>query len=319
MSIAALRPDEPVEPFRHEALFYAGLDGFVSACAAFLTEGIAVGEPALVAVTPDKIAALREAVDGPDDLVSYVDMAELGRNPARIIPAWVAFAGDRRAERPRLRGIGEPIWATRSAAELAECQRHEALINLAFAGAEDFRLVCPYDVTALPAPVIEEARRSHPLLGDGTEVYDSPTYEPVAARDSRPLPEPVVPTQELLFRRGPLDLVRLHVARRATAFGLGVRRVDDLELAVSEVAANSIRHGGGRGLLRTWVEADTLIAEIRDAGTLDEPLAGRHAPAPDQEGGWGLWLVNQLVDLAQIRTSENGTVVRLHMTRGRHG
>ena len=35
-----------------------------------------------------------------------------------------------------MRGIGEPIWADRRPDELDECQLHESLINLAFAGAD---------------------------------------------------------------------------------------------------------------------------------------------------------------------------------------
>ena len=47
-----------------------------------------------------------------------------------------------------MRGIGEPIWADRSPTELIECQCHEALLNVAFAAAGDFHLICPYDTDA---------------------------------------------------------------------------------------------------------------------------------------------------------------------------
>jgi len=42
-------------------------------------------------------------------------------------------------------------------------------------------------------------------------------------------------------------------------------------------------------------------------------LVGRLPPPVDQYGGRGLWLVNQLCDLAQIRSSPDGTVVRVRM------
>ena len=74
-------------------------------------------------------------------------LARLRRRPAAAAP---------------LRGIGEPIWADRSPAELVECQRHEALLNLAFAGTDGFRLLCPYDAARLDRDVIEEAERTHP-------------------------------------------------------------------------------------------------------------------------------------------------------------
>ncbi len=58
-------------------------------------------------------------------------MAELGRNPARIIPEVQAFTDKHPGQRVRF--VGEPIWPGRSAAEICEATRHEALLNLAFA------------------------------------------------------------------------------------------------------------------------------------------------------------------------------------------
>ena len=50
--------------------------------------------------------------------VEYVDMMRSGRNPARIVPLIRAFL-DSHSERP-VRFVGEPIWAGRTAAEIAE-------------------------------------------------------------------------------------------------------------------------------------------------------------------------------------------------------
>ena len=85
--------------------------------------------------------------------------ALLGRNPARIIPAWRDFRA--RHDGP-IRGIGEPIWAGRDGAELVECQLHEALLNVAFDGADEFQLLCPYDTSALDDSVVHEACAGHP-------------------------------------------------------------------------------------------------------------------------------------------------------------
>jgi hypothetical protein len=48
---------------------------------------------------------------------------------------------------------------------------------------------------------------------------------------------------------------------------------------------------------------------------MEEPLAGSQQPGPDQIIGRGLWLVNQLCDLIQMRTYDAGSVVRVHMRR----
>jgi anti-sigma regulatory factor (Ser/Thr protein kinase) len=127
-----------------------------------------------------------------------------------------------------------------------------------------------------------------------------------------PLPEPPVAPHELAFRAGPLDALRNLVSEQGREAGLGPTRTGELVLAVHELATNSLRHGGGEGVLRLWQEGETVVCEVRDAGRLDQPLAGRERPALGRTGGRGLWLVNQLCDLVQIRSLPTGTVIRLH-------
>ena len=107
--------------------------------------------------------------------------------------------------------------------------------------------------------------------------------------------------------------IRALVAEHARAAGVSELRAGDLVLATHEVATNSIRHGGGEGVLRVWHDRDTVICEVSDRGRLDEPLAGRARPELDADGGWGLWLANQLCDLVQLRALPDGNVVRLHL------
>jgi anti-sigma regulatory factor (Ser/Thr protein kinase) len=303
-------------PFRHEALFYAGRDDFVRRTAAFLRDGAEAGEPALVVVDAAKIALLREELGDAAGGVQFADMAEVGTNPARIIPAWREFVTRQAPTGRRLRGIGEPIWPERTAAELVECERHESLLNVAFAGSPSWWLLCPYDTEALDPAVVEEARRTHPFVrenGVGRESGDYYGLSAIAAPFGKPLPEPPESVQELDFGDGPLEALRWLVARVAAGAGLDASRAADFVLAVHELATNTVRHGGGRGRLRLWREPDALVGEVSDAGRLDQPLAGRERPLAGQSGGRGLWLVNQLCDLAQIRCFPTGTVVRLHM------
>jgi anti-sigma regulatory factor (Ser/Thr protein kinase) len=305
-----------LEPFHHIALMYAGRDEFVRETAAFLRAGLEAGEPAMVMVGQEKIDALRDALGGDAHAVRFVDMARAGRNPAWIIPAWREFA-DAHPGR-RMRGIGEPIWAGRTPDELVECQRHESLLNHAFADAEGFKLLCPYDTAALDESVLDEARRSHPCIAhDGAE-RESDSYRGVdacAAPFEAPLPEPETVVRGLPFNADTLDAVRRSVRRHAEREGLGDRRRDDLVLAVDEIASNSVRHGGGYGRLRLWSEGGAVVCEVRDRGAIAEPLAGRERPDPGEVGRYGLWLAHQVCDLVQVRTLPSGGVVRLHMRR----
>ena len=304
--------------FRHEALFYGGLDGWLEGTASFVREGLEWQEPTFVVAGAHKLAALKDALGPGADLVQYADMAEVGLNPARIIPVWTDFLERSAPDGRRVRGIGEPIWAERSPDELIECQRHESLLNVAFADSPGWWLLCPYDVGELAPDVLEEARRSHPFLWQGGEHATSPVYrdlEAAAAPFDVPLPDAPGSAEQIPLGANGLHVVRDRVARAANEAGLDEGRASDLVVSVNELAGNSMRHGGGVGTLRIWMQGRALVCEIEDSGRIDKPLVGRERPSTDQERGFGLWLVNQLCDLVQVRTFKSGSVVRLHMAR----
>ena len=303
--------------FHHEAMFYAGDDEFVARSRAFVEEGLDRGEPVLVMVRRRKLELLRKALGDRAWDAQLVDMEVIGRNPARIIPAWGRFVADHAEQASDgMRGIGEPIWAERDEAELSECQLHESLINLAFAAADSFKLICPYDTEALPENVIAEARRSHPVVSRTGEQQPCTDYcgiDKVAARFQEPLPEPPGDFEELSVNVNALGDARRLVRRRAEAAGLG-RRADDFVLAVNEILSNSLHHAQEDGRLRVWDEQDGLVCEVRDGGHIVQPLIGREEPALGQIGGHGLWLVNLVCDLVQVRSSSEGSTVRMKMS-----
>jgi anti-sigma regulatory factor (Ser/Thr protein kinase) len=300
---------QPPAAFRHEVMLYDSAETFVDGAAPFIRDAVAAGEPIMVAIGAEKIDLLRSRLGEDADRVVFADMAELGANPARIIPAWQEFF-NANAGSP-MRGIGEPIWADRSATELVECQCHEALLNVAFAAASDFHLICPYDTVQLDADVIAEAEASHPFVaGAASGAYRGDHAVPQFAA---PLPEPPADALEHEISADSLSAVRRFLAAEGERAGLSPSRVHDLVLSVHEVASNSIRHGGGSGTLRVWRENATLVCEVRDRGRISlQPLVGRVRPALGQTGGWGLWLANQLCDLVQLRELPEGSVVRLH-------
>jgi anti-sigma regulatory factor (Ser/Thr protein kinase) len=306
----------PDERFRHEALLYAGENQFVEGCTSFVRAGLEAGEPTLVVALAHKLEQLREALGADAELVQFGDMSVIGQNPARIIPAWQDFVDENAEPGVRLRGIGEPIFPARDLHELVECERHEALLNLAFAGADRFWLMCPYDTEALPAPVIAEAKRNHPFVARGEHRELSADYlgaEAISQPFAAELPDPPVEAAELRFENGGLHGVRRFVAEHALAAGLGRSKAHDLVIAVNEIATNSLEHGGGSGALRLWRDGRRFVSEVRDAGRLEDPLVDRRLPRPGDHAGRGLWLANQLCDLVQVRSFPGELVVRLHV------
>jgi anti-sigma regulatory factor (Ser/Thr protein kinase) len=308
---------EPGAParFSHEALLYTDTDTFLGGVLPFLQEGLRGDEDIYVVVDEPTIDVLRHELGKAANRIIFDDMAQVGANPARIIPAWKDFVDRRRAGVP-IRGIGEPIWASRTAAELVECQRHEALLNVAFESTESFRLLCPYDAATLDPAVLAAAHTTHPIIVEADAAHSSPTFGTSrlsARRFDELLPEPADIQHVLAFAGTQIQAVRALVRRVSAECGLAADRITDLVLAVNEIATNSIRYGGGAGVLRMWIGDGSLMAEVADSGVIDEPLLGRVRPRLDQEGGHGVWLATQLCDLIQIRTYATGSVVRMHM------
>lgn len=304
----------PAVGFVHEGLFYRDADDLLAGTVPFVEAGLAAGEPVLVAMPGANLRRVRAAVGG-TERVRWADMTEAGRNPGRIIP-WVLQAFADRHPGRRVRIIGEPIWAGRSEVEYPACAQHEAMINAAFAG-RAATILCPYDVAALADAALADACVTHPVLVDRAGRRPSPDYAPaeVVARYNAPLPAPAEPAAALDYQVDTLSDVRRFVADHATAAGLAADRVADLQIAVSELATNSVAHGGGRGVLHVWRTVAHLVCELRDHGWLTDPMAGRVNPAADGVGGRGLVIVHALCDLVRLHTSPDGTTVRLYMRR----
>jgi anti-sigma regulatory factor (Ser/Thr protein kinase) len=299
--------------YRHEALLYSGMAEFLAKAMSFLHRAISGGDPVLIVVSGAKIDLLRRELPADAQNVSFADMADVGGNPARIIAVWRAFVRAHPGA-PHLWGIGEPIYPGRSPTELAECQLHEALLNVAFDPSTPFWLLCPYDLEALAADVIDEAHRTHPYVAAGEDRQACSTFRPLdlAGPFGRLLPARPPDVACMSFKPGELRSLRAFVAEHATLAGLDREPAAAIVLAVNEIATNSLRHGGGQGELRAWSDGRSLVCEVSDLGHITAPLVGRLPPALDTGAGGGLWLANQLCDLVQIYSSPHGTVIRVY-------
>ncbi|MDX8149381.1 anti-sigma factor RsbA family regulatory protein [Lentzea sp. BCCO 10_0061] len=295
-----------VAPFAHEALFYRDEDAFLSGTARFVAEGVDRGEPVLVAVSEASIALLRARLGAAADQVHFIDMSEAGRNPGRIIPGvLMAFSASTQG---RFRMVGEPMWPGRTELEYPACVQHEALINTAFEGRRGV-ILCPYDAAALPGHVLEDARRTHPVVIDGERRVASEWYtDPAGLADiyNVPLSPPPADAEEHPFTVGTLA----HMRKVVSAYAHWLRReqIEDLMLAVNELATNSILHASGRGVLRMWREGDTVVCEVSDEGT-------GFPPSFTGLSGFGIVMVNLLCDLVRTHTSHSGTTVRVYLGR----
>ena len=297
--------------FQHEALLYDGPDEYLAGTVPFLRAGIESGQEILVAVGPEQTELLQRGLGADAARIGFVDMREVGRNPAAIIPLWRDFVAS--AAGARVRGIGEAVWASRSDAALEECRRHESLLNFAFDGGKGFDLLCPYDAVSIGDEILEKVAHSHPCLNREGRREPSAIYEARPDCFAGGLPAPESLPEIFEFEVGGLGEVRRRAAAAAEEAGMSPREVADVVTATSELAANSVMHGGGSGSLRLWSDQERLLVEVEDRGRIEDPLAGRVRPDVSQKGGRGLWLANELCDLVQIRSDQRGTTVRLHV------
>src|SRR5277367_4715336 len=112
-----------------------------------------------------------------------------------------------------------------------------------------------------------------------------------------------------------LSEVRVLAETQARRAGLAEDRVADFVIAVSEIAANTVRHARTQGSIEIWSDAGEIICEMRDGGVIPDPAsAGRQPPAADASGGHGLWLVHQICDKVELQSDSDGTTIRLHMS-----
>ncbi|MFB9317941.1 anti-sigma factor RsbA family regulatory protein [Cryptosporangium minutisporangium] len=322
LATSGLRPDVPRYRgeltmttsihLSHEALFYGDDDELVAGVLPFVRAGLAQDQAVAAAVTMDNMTLLRGALGGDAAAVSFIDRDEWYQRPATTIAGWqrILAEANKRGHR-EVRLIGEvgfgtvdrhPTWT-----------RYESALNSVFADAPA-SILCPYDTRALPAAVLADARRTHPVVSDPNR-RDSDAY--VAAdrllrevRESVPtaVGEPVlvmpVGASASPARRAVLGLLTGHD-------WADQHRLDDLRLVVSEIVCNSILHGGGHRELRVWISDQVVVCEVSDDGPgLPDPLIGYRPPVRTLTGGRGLWLARQLCDALSVETADGQTRVR---------
>ncbi|PPK63101.1 sensor histidine kinase [Actinokineospora auranticolor] len=296
----------------HTALLYRGAVEYLAAVLPFVRDGVAAGEAVTVAAPRGNLDLVRDecGAEGLADRVRWLDMAEVGRNPGRIVSAvlhpLLARGG---------RVVTEVVWPGRPSAQYPACVRHEALANDVIAD-RPLRLLCPYDAELLPASALADAVGTHPALLRRGAAETNPEYAPdVALETYNRMPDDPAAAdgaREISVGVGELGDARAMVSAAARAHGLDEQRVGDTALVVTELVTNSIEHGGGRAELRVWSRDGELVCQVRDGGTLADPLAGLRPAPVDQAHGRGLLLVHTLADLVTLHADEHGTVVRAH-------
>jgi anti-sigma regulatory factor (Ser/Thr protein kinase) len=129
-------------------------------------------------------------------------------------------------------------------------------------------------------------------------------------------------TLEQQFDEGTLHILRETVLAHAVAAGMADGRAADVMLAVHELAANAVRHGGGTGRVQMRAAGGELIFRVSDPGPAGpDGRAPGGAPGRPRPGGaaraqpWayrpghGLWLVRRVADHISAVSGPSGSQV----------
>ncbi|WP_170140912.1 sensor histidine kinase [Allonocardiopsis opalescens] len=305
------------DPFGHQALLYGDEASFLRPAAAFVREGVRLGDHVVVALGAERAEALRAAVGGDADAVAFVTVAEWYRAPGRQLAALHRYPVLHPGRTVRV--LGEQDWSGCRPVDTREWFRLESVSNDALSG-DPLRLMCAFDVRALGPRMRARARRTHPwLVADGVLRRSDDYVQPAAysAPDVHlPLPPPTGEVHRLDID-GDLGRVRTWAASVGAGLGLPADRLEDLVVAVNEMAANVIEHGSGEGAVLLWRGPDRVLCDVTDRlGKLDDPLIGYAPTHALSVRGYGLWITRQICDLVEVRTTGTGSVVRLHVKDG---
>ncbi|MGD0377397.1 MAG: sensor histidine kinase [Streptosporangiaceae bacterium] len=306
--------------FEHQACIYGSDGQFREMALPFLEAGLSNGEPVLAVTTPANLELISSALGARSGEVDYAESAFFGRRPQQRVAAfhryWRRHADESEGDGTRVRVLAEPVWAGRSAREVAAWTRMESALNVALAGTSVF-MICPYDTRATAPEIVAAARRTHPVLADGPHASPSPDYADPAGFagewEAGPLPEPPVGAQVFEFD-GDLRGLRRFITSRAAAHGLAGERVGLLVQAAGEVGTFLKNQAPGSAAVRTWEHADAVVCDFRQpGGSLSDPFLGLRPAELDPRPGDGLWLSGQICDWIDIRSDADGPTIRLQV------
>jgi transcriptional regulator with XRE-family HTH domain len=162
VSVDYLVEGAPTPPMlEHHALLYETDEEFVEASAAFLRQGVELGETVLAVTTPARIALLRGALRSGARRVQFADRSRWYSAPASALESYRRFL-DAQLQNgaPWVRVVGEPAWNGMTRAATRLWTRYESLLNIVFA-ASPVSFLCAYDAQVLREQVLRGARITH--------------------------------------------------------------------------------------------------------------------------------------------------------------
>lgn len=289
---------ETQQRHQHEVLFFTSSEQLLRMAVPFLQEGGSSDDDIVLICTDHHIQALVEAL-GHGARVTVLPPARVYQ---KAITA-VACYGDTmrellRAGGQRVRLVGEVDFGTGSRA-LQEWRRFEALCNPALA-MWPLWSVCAYDAQALPDEALATGQLTHPYLRQADGPVENPGFrdpaELLCPTASRPPPRGAAVTTTPVTGVPGVRGFRHELRALLRSRGVEDALAEELELAVTEVVSNGVRHGVPPVTVSVWVSPEGVECAVTDHGPgFDDPFAGFSPPGGAlPTGGLGLWVARRL-------------------------
>jgi AcrR family transcriptional regulator len=286
----------------HDAFFYSSDDEFAGGLAPFLAEAVAAGQGAIAVTTPARIEILRARLGADAAGVSFVDSSSWYRRPGTTLAAWRDVLDQHAREGIELvRAVGEIPFPAEEAAAL-RWARYESVLADAI-GERPAWIVCPYNLDTAAAEIATAARVLHPMVMTGEvrvpsqEARDPRQLRPMLARaEERPNARDLALVEVSDIRD--LEVVRQSVRWPAHGVGLEADVVDDLLLAIAEIAQTSLAARTTKVTVHVRSDGDEWFCELVTApGT--------------SETSFGVQVAQVIADRVEIAEHPDRSVVRI--------
>jgi anti-sigma regulatory factor (Ser/Thr protein kinase) len=297
--------------FVHAAGFYEGDHGLLPLVVPFVREGIAAGEPIVVALGGEH-AELARSVVPPSPEVTY--LPDGYARPAGIVSVLLGVLRAHADTSPgRIRIVGELACDSLAPATWGPWARYEAAVNHLYAPFAATAM-CAYDTTTMSDQVLADVVATHPDLAEtGGSRPNELFQDPIAFLREVATPHDVLESTRPAIEKVDPDPSAARGSVRAAAAGSAIAPdvLEDLVVGVSEVVTNARLYGRAPVVLRVWVALDRMVVVVSDRGGGPSfPYAGL-VPLDGRTGGRGLWITHQLCGQVDHVMDADGFAVRL--------
>ena len=300
----------------HELVLSRCPDDTIAAVTSVLLDGRAAGNPTMLWLSPETEDAVLRTV-GLSESVTLLPSDLAGRRPSTDLTSFRRMLQGAAGAARQVRVVNEmPSFRYE---DWYQWRRYEAAVNLMLTDLNVLG-VCIYDERRLDPAMVEDLEATHPVVGQGVRYEANARYQDPghfcranfdAPQDRVEQTEPAV---ELLDPSPAAcrAAVRGFAGRHA---GLVDEDLEALVFAANEAVTNATVHGRRPVRMRLWTRRTRVVVTVTDAGQGPEDCLVGLLPSPTVGG---LWLSEQLVEIAHRRHQE-GYTVRLTTAVGGYG